>query len=305
MSNTLSEHERIKKLEKQLPDFELRLAELTEHIEECCAESRQAAKEGKDENVQPRTPLDLGSDQPIRNIREDERQKKQKEDDLGEEISGSGTVIEDRPRLRSVARRDCKFILSQRRTREETVVDPSGLRFRHSSYQYDSKQSVKAQLETILKSGLSEEISNQVTLGNFSASGTASMSAEQVRQAVEQYLNTITVVIVHYIISVDGTLKIRRRLRITDIWVWEGTGCPTPRPSAEAINYAMEGKTIEVGISNQYHYWDMYAPDVGLILKPDDAKKQARDDLYRQLRNTSALPEPPFPEDAPVPLNFD
>ncbi|WP_299290430.1 hypothetical protein [Nitrosopumilus sp.] len=216
----------------------------------------------------------------------------------------SKVVFTEPPRLRSITRKDCRFVVVGRRTVETTVIDASALDVLVIPDEVTTTVELKSHLEWALRAGVSAELSAAVTSGAFSASTTANMSAETVRQHVETFLQTSTLRFVHYRIIFSGPLYVRTHLSITQDWAWDGKDCDTPIPPAESLTHTVIGDPTSVMISTTFHIYDFFTESEGIQVKEQDAINKAKAELQLKLQHTKALPEPPFPTDAIYPLNF-
>jgi hypothetical protein len=201
------------------------------------------------------------------------------------------------PPLTTRTRRQCAWALTVRRSEGQIFIDTSGLRTSIHSDEIVSESTLRTELSRIITEKLSAEVAHEITgLGVTSTAG-ASLTAEQIRQAVETYVATHEFVLVHYVVTIEGTLTVRRDWTIREVWDWVGRDCAVSEP--ELIEYAMRGPDLDVNVRTQFDIWEMYAPRSDKARGREWAEGEARFQHESLLRRGGWLPELPLPPGFP------
>jgi hypothetical protein len=196
----------------------------------------------------------------------------------------------------------CVWAVTVRRSVGRVFVGTSKLRHSVSSDEIVSQSTQRSELSRILKESLSVDIKHQVTGLGFTSGVSGSMSDEQIRQAVDTFLATRQFILVHYRVTIFGTLVVRKDWTITEVWDWDGPTCDVSAP--EIRQYEMRGPEKEIAVSTQFDIWEMYAPTSDRPQGREWALSEARHRHGSLLKRGAWLPELPLPVGFPSQPNI-
>lgn len=212
-------------------------------------------------------------------------------------------LIASRPQTyHSHARAHCEWTLMSRKSTKQIVIRVLSEEVDVDSELFSTKDEIQEQLKNVLTTTEKEELKHVLNIEDIGLTSTAlaSMSNEQIKEYIQNYVITHTFMVIKYIVTTSMEVELWERWNVEEVWDWYGEDCPQPDP--ETVRYTLEGGHMRQNTRTSLVFWDKYA--VSPQMSPEDAEEKAKRRIRELLSRGAWIPELPAPSGLPSPLDF-